>query len=111
MRSAMRFQSAYYVLTGIWPLLSMRTFEAITGRKHDKWLVRMVGLLAASIGATLAVGVEQDEISAETQMLAVTTAISFAAIDVIYSLRGRISKIYLTDAALEILLLARLFKR
>jgi hypothetical protein len=109
-KSVIRFQSAYYVVTGIWPLISMRTFEAVTGPKYDKWLVKMVGLLAASIGATLAIGTQQDEISVETRMLAVTSALSFAAVDVIYSLRGRIGKIYLSDALLEALLLARLFR-
>jgi hypothetical protein len=109
-KSVIRFQSAYYIVTGTWPLISMRTFEAVTGPKYDTWLVKMVGLLAASIGATLAIGAQQDEISAETRMLAVTSALSFAAVDVIYSLRGRIGKIYLSDALLEALLLARLFR-
>jgi hypothetical protein len=28
-------QAAAYFLTGIWPLVSMRTFEAVTGEKTD----------------------------------------------------------------------------
>src|SRR4051794_41964369 len=49
----LRAQGAYYTLTGLWPLVHMASFEAVTGPKTDDWLVRMVGLLAAVIGATL----------------------------------------------------------
>ncbi|MGH7661110.1 MAG: hypothetical protein ACRENA_09390 [Vulcanimicrobiaceae bacterium] len=49
-RRVLKLQAGYYIATGIWPLLSMRSFEAITGPKTDRWLVRMVGLLAATIG-------------------------------------------------------------
>jgi hypothetical protein len=52
------FQAAYYCLTGIWPLLHLASFEAVTGPKTDDWLVKMVGLLAAVIGATLGVAVK-----------------------------------------------------
>ena len=41
------FQSGYYGVTGIWPILHLPSFEAITGPKIDDWLVHMVGLLAA----------------------------------------------------------------
>jgi hypothetical protein len=37
------FQAGYYCLTGVWPLLHMASFEAVTGPKVDDWLVKMVG--------------------------------------------------------------------
>ena len=49
------FQSAYYILTGLWPLVHFASFELVTGPKTDDWLVRMVGLLVVLIGVTLAV--------------------------------------------------------
>jgi hypothetical protein len=51
-RSVLRAQGGYYLVTGLWPLVHLASFEAITGPKVDDWLVRMVGLLAAVIGAT-----------------------------------------------------------
>jgi energy-converting hydrogenase Eha subunit E len=99
-------QAAYYILTGAWPLLHMASFEAVTGPKVDDWLVKMVGLLAATIGVTLALAVRASRWSAEVRALAILSALSFAAIDVRYALSGRISPIYLADAAVELLLVA-----
>lgn len=42
---ATKFQGIYYVASGLWPLLHMRSFEAVTGPKRDKWLVNTVGAL------------------------------------------------------------------
>jgi len=97
-------QGVYYVLTGIWPLVSMSTFESISGPKTDDWLVRMVGLLAAVIGATLLLGVRVAEPRSEVIALALLSAASFASIDLVYGLSGRISGVYLADAAVEVIL-------
>lgn len=105
-RCALRFQAGYYLATGAAPFLSRRLFEAATGRKTDWWLVQMVGLLAMTSGAAIAAGLRARRISPETLTLAVLSALSFAAIDTVHSLRGRISKVYLCDAAVEIALLA-----
>lgn len=48
-----RAWGTYYVVTGLWPLIHLTSFEAVTGPKTDDWLVHMVGLLAASIGLAL----------------------------------------------------------
>ena len=105
LRRVLAFQAAYYIATGAWPLLSMGSFEAITGPKIDRWLVKMVGLLAASIGASIAVGLRNDEVTAESRALALTTAVSFFAIDSVYALKGRIRKVYLGDALVELALI------
>src|SRR5687767_6396396 len=47
-------QAGYYILTGLWPFVSRRTFEAVTGRKQDFWLVQTVGALVGVTGAALA---------------------------------------------------------
>ena len=99
-------QSAYYVATGVWPLLSLKTFEALTGPKTDRWLVRTVGLLAASTGAGLAHAAQRGSVAPETRTIAVLSAFSFAAIDVYYVYRQRISRVYLLDAIAEAALVA-----
>ncbi len=104
--SALRFQAVYYIITGAWPLLSRRTFEAVTGPKVDWWLVQMVGLLALTNGIAIGVGAWDEELSRETIALSVLSALSFATIDTAYALNGRISKIYLCDAVVEAVLIA-----
>jgi hypothetical protein len=42
LRTSLRVQSGYYVATCVWPLLNRQSFEAITGRKVDFWLVQTV---------------------------------------------------------------------
>ncbi len=36
-------QGLYYTVSGLWPLISLRTFTLVTGPKVDLWLVKTVG--------------------------------------------------------------------
>ncbi len=101
-RTTLYIQSIYYLITGASPLVSMRLFEYFTGPKVDDWLVRMVGLLVVAIGVTLLVAIRAREVTRSILVLALTSSLSFAAIDIYYSLIGRISRIYLLDAPLEL---------
>ncbi len=96
-------QGVYYVVTGVWPLVDMRSFEHVTGPKTDHWLVKTVGVLVTVIGVTLGVGARRTA-SRETRVLAVASAAALAGVDVSFSARGRISRIYLLDAVAEIAL-------
>jgi energy-converting hydrogenase Eha subunit E len=98
-------QSIYFLLTGIWPLISIESFQAVTGPKVDLWLVKMVGLLAAVIGLSLLVATVDKRLLLETFILAIGGAASFAIIDLIYALSGRISPIYLLDAVVQVILI------
>jgi hypothetical protein len=40
-------QGIFYLLTGIWPLVSTNTFQKVTGPKQDLWLVRTAGVWIA----------------------------------------------------------------
>ncbi len=100
-RTALRLQAAYYVATGAFPFVSRRAFEAVTGPKTDWWLVQMVGLLAVTVGTAIALETREPQAGNATCTLAVLSAFSFAGIDVAYATSGRISKIYLADAAIE----------
>jgi len=100
-RSVAVAQGLYFAATGIWPLVHMPSFEAVTGPKTDKWLVRTVGVLVGVIGGTLVAAAARRRVTGETAALAVGSAAGLAAIDVVYAARGRISPIYLADAAVE----------
>lgn len=96
----------YYVTTGIWPVLSIKTFQLITGRKRDLWLVQTAGLLIASIGSALMLAGYRGNVSPEVRLLAVTSALSLAGIDLVYVGRRQIGPIYLVDAVGELALVA-----
>lgn len=101
MRIVLVGQGLYYLATGILPFVSMRTFVAITGPKRDLWLVRTVGVLVSVIGAVLVMAGLRRERRPEMQLLAAGSALGLAGIDVFYAATGRISAVYLLDAAAE----------
>lgn len=94
-------QALYYVVSGVWPLLHLRSFMALTGPKADTWLVQTFGALVAALGATFMSASSAGERRA-FERAGVATALTLAAADVWFVLRRRISPIYLADAALEV---------
>ena len=104
-RRLARLMGWYYLVTGVWPLLHIRSFEWITGRKTDTWLVKAVGGLVTTTGATLLLAAERDAVGPEVAALAAGNAVALTAVDVVYVVKGRIRWVYLLDAVLEIALL------
>jgi hypothetical protein len=95
-------QGVFYLATGAWPILSMRTFERVTGPKTDKWLVKTAGVVIAAVGGALALAGARRRVSPEIELLAVASAAGLTAIDVVYVAKRRISPVYLLDAATEL---------
>jgi len=95
-------QGAFFLATGVWPLLHIPSFEAVTGPKTDRWLVKTVGLLVAVAGAAITSAGVRRRITPETRLLAMASSLGLAAIDLVYVRRQRISKIYLLDAVAEV---------
>jgi hypothetical protein len=100
-----RFQGSFNVIAGLWPLVHMRSFEAVSGPKTDKWLVRTVSGLLITIGVEQFRGAPSAEGAAAAKRLGIGTAVTLTAIDLVYVAKGRISKIYLLDAAVELLII------
>jgi hypothetical protein len=94
-------QGIFYVVTGLWPIVHMRSFEAVTGPKVDKWLARTFGGLIAAVGATLIAGSFERRTPRALRVLGIGSALALGAADVFYAARRRISKVYLGDAAAE----------
>jgi hypothetical protein len=90
-------QGVYYALTGLWPLLSMETFLAVTGPKTDLWLVRTVGLLVTVEGIVFLMAAWRNHVNASITTLAVGSAIALGWVDSYYSLTGVIWPVYLLD--------------
>ena len=95
-------QGAFYVVTGVCPILSLRTFEAVTGPKADGWLVKTAGVLITAIGAGLTSAGLRGRVTPDLKLVAVGAAAGLTAIDVVYVRRGRISRVYLLDALAEV---------
>ena len=95
---------AYYIASGVWPIVHMQSFEAVTGPKTDRWLVKTVAALALANGVALTFGARRNPIARETVVLALATAAAFSIVDVVFVLRGRVRPIYLGDTALELAL-------
>ena len=74
-------QGIYFLITGIWPLIHMHSFLAITGPKTDLWLVKTVGLILAVIGAVLLYAQATATINPPVVALAIGSAASLALVD------------------------------
>lgn len=97
-------QGGFYAATGLWALVDLGSFMAVTGPKTDHWLVKTVGILVTVIGAVLLLAWRSRRVTPEVVLLAVGSALSLAAIDIVYVANRTISPIYLLDAAAEVAL-------
>ena len=108
-RRAAALQTAYYLPTGIWPLIpkiGIPTFEWLTGPKVDRWLVQTVGALVAVIAVVIGRARANDRITPEIEALAIGSAVSLATVDVVFVARRRIRPIYLVDALMNLIIVA-----
>ena len=99
------FQGGYYALSGLWALVSISSFQMVTGPKTDIWLVKTVALLLLVSGLVLLFSAARNLFPLETILLAVGNALALTIIEIIYTAAGRISFIYLLDAFLELVLI------
>ena len=99
-------QGLFYVVAGVWPLIDVDSFQAVTGPKADLWLVYTVGVLVAVVGCVLLSASHSGRVTAEVALLAVGSALALTGIDVVFVLRNVISQVYLLDAAAEVVLAA-----
>ena len=105
-----RLQAAYYAVSGAWPLVSYRSFELVTGRKREPWLVKTVSLLLGVVAVAVASD-PRGEVGV-TRRVGVGSALALGAVDVWYAgVRRRISPIYLADAAVEAALIGLWLRR
>ena len=91
-------QAAYYGVTGIWPLVSRSSFEKVTGRKTDWWLVETFSLTLLPIAGALGLAAARDEVGPELELLGAGAAGVLAGTDVAIALRRLGRPTYLIDA-------------
>ena len=96
---------AYFVFGGAWPLLSLSTFEVVTGPKYDDWLVRSVALLLVVAGIILLTQPKR-YIERSAVTLAIGTSFSLGCVAMISSAGGWISSVYFLDGTMHLLFAA-----
>ncbi|MBV9018403.1 MAG: hypothetical protein JO058_22360 [Alphaproteobacteria bacterium] len=94
-------QAGYYAPTGIAPFLSRSAFERVTGPKTEWWLVLTLSALVCAVAGALAVAA-RGQPGPEAAALGAGAAAGLGLIDVVYVSRGRISPVYLLDAAVQL---------
>lgn len=97
-------QSIYYLLTGVWPILHIESFMAVTGPKNDIWLVQTVGVMIIAVGLSLFTAARIKSYHLPTMILGLSAALGLMLVDVVFYLKGDIPAIYLADAIAELLL-------
>jgi hypothetical protein len=96
-----RLQGLFFLAFGVWPLLHLRSFLAVTGRKTDLWLVQTCGALIAVAGLSLLAAARHRRVFGEWKFFAALFSFALGASDVVFHLHGDIPRIYLADAAIE----------
>jgi hypothetical protein len=95
-------QGVYFIGTGLWPVVHLPSFEAVTGPKLEKWLVRTFGALVAAVGSALVVGATGRGAGSRVLVtLGVGSALALGLADGIYVAKGRIRRVYLLDLVAE----------
>ena len=92
----------YFMITGLWPLVHMESFVAVTGPKEDYWLVRTVAMLTSFIGTGLLIAGIKKHVSFPMIVTVAGSAFGFLLIDVIYVLQNVLWPVYLLDAGVEL---------
>lgn len=100
-RTLARAHGAFNVVSGLWPILHRRSFEAITGPKVDYWLVHTVGGLMTANGIVQLASAGSPDGRRAARLLGVGTATVLGAVDLVHAPRGRIRRVYLLDALAE----------
>ncbi len=97
-----RAQGTFNVVGGLWPIVSLRSFEWVYGRKTDVFLQKTVGGLLFSIGSIQLMASDSPEDVATARRLGIATALTLLAIDLVYIPKRHMRWTYWQDAACEI---------
>ena len=99
--------ATYYAFGGLWPLLSMPTFEAVMGPKVGEWLVRTIALILLLVSSLLldhALNKRADDLT--LRRIAFGISFILGTVAIITTLGGWLSWIFLLDGAMHLLLAA-----
>jgi hypothetical protein len=103
-RTTILLQGLYYLITGVWPLISMASFMAVTGPKTDIWLVKAFSIQISMMGIFFCFSVLKRDLGPNVLLLSILSSIGFIIVDVYYVIKGVIDPIYLADAVVQVII-------
>jgi hypothetical protein len=99
-------QGAFYLASGLWPILHSRSFERATGPRHDRLLVKTLGAAVTVLGASLLLAAFRRPGKRTLVPLGPGTQVAMAAADTLYARKGRIRPTQVIDTIAELVMLA-----
>ena len=95
-------QGLFNVVGGAWPIISLRSFEWIYGKKNDIFLQRTVGGLLLSIGYAQLSASDSEQGLRVARRFGLATALTLLANDLVYIPKGEMRNTYLQALACDI---------
>jgi hypothetical protein len=95
-------QGLYDLLGGLWPLVDMDSFEAVTGAKLDGWLVRTVAGMMVVIGAVLIRDASRGMIPGSMKIVAAGISLVLGLVALFGAMSDRIHQLYLIDGLVHL---------
>lgn len=94
----------YTLLMAIWPIVHIESFMAVTGYKHDVWLVKPVGALLIPVGCGLVSYIFIRTDRRPALILGSFSCVAFICIDFYYAIADVISDVYMIDGFVQLAL-------
>ena len=92
----------YLLFGGVWPLVHLKSFEAVTGPKLDEFLVRTVALLLILVGSIL-LGQRRTAVERSAVQLAMGTSFILGTVALVSAAGGWVWKVYFIDGTIHLL--------
>lgn len=97
-----RAQGWFNFIGGAWPIVSLRSFEWVYGKKNDIFLQKTVGGLLFSIGCVQLAAADSPHEIPTIRRLGMVTALTLLAIDLAYIPKREMRWTYWQDALCEV---------
>jgi putative copper export protein len=96
----------YLLIGGLWPLIDLPGFEAVTGPKQENWLVRSVAGLLLVAALILLTQLRKPRMEASAIAMAMGASLTLAMVGIITAASGIISTVYFMDGIIHVLFVA-----
>jgi hypothetical protein len=104
-------QGAFYLASGLWPILHRRSFEKVTGPRNDRLLVNALGAAVTVLGASLVLGAFRSSSRPALLSSGAGTSMALAAADTLYGGKTRFRPSRIIDTIAEAALFAAMIAK
>lgn len=96
-------QGIYFLITGVWPLVHLKSFMEVTGPKTDIWLVQTVAVLILSYSVLFFYVAFKKRIAPVYALMGTISTFGLAIIELYYYLQGTLKWVYFIDSIIEMI--------